>query len=438
MEAQEENTEIEIRSEEVQEIMSHVPNWMIRWGTTLVFVIVGILLFLSWMIKYPDVIKGNATITSTTPPSRIVVQHNGIIKSVLVKNGDKVRKGETLAVLQSPLDETAAEVVLLIIDSLSMHLKNEGLGPYYFPENLPSFGDIQEPFNKLRKAANDFFRLKSSSIFADRVANLSAQIKNHERLLFLFKEQKRIAEKELVNALEKRQSDSALYAKDIISKMEFFKSQSNQADKQQVLQEIKRKTVENNITKTELEKQLFELAYEHSEKLTQLKQEIQEALSLVQDHMMGWQLNYVLKAPFDGTVDFLQRFNESDYIVGGTPLLAVLPKNTELVGYVEISVRGIGKIKSGQRVNIQLANYPSYEFGQLFGEVASISEIPQNTAEHQHGGYIVQFSLPQGLTTTYKKQLELSAEMFGSAEIVTEDARVIERIFNQFKSLFDR
>jgi hypothetical protein len=32
----------------------------------------------------------------------------------------------------------------------------------------------------------------------------------------------------------------------------------------------------------------------------------------------------------------------------------------------------------------------------------------------------------------------LTAEMFGQAEIITEDARIIERIFNQFKTLFDR
>jgi multidrug resistance efflux pump len=438
MEERKENKEIEIRSEAVQEVMSHIPNWMIRWGTTLVFVVVLMLIFLSWMIKYPDVIKGNITITTETPPSRIVVQQNGIIKSVGVKNGDQVKKGQTLAVLQSQLDETAAEIVLAIIDTLKLHLKNEDLGPFYFPEELPNFGDVQEGFNKLRIAANDFFRLTSSSIYADRVAYLSAQINNHERLLLLFDQQRSIAEKELVNALEKRRSDSVLYTKDVISKMEFFKSQSNHADKQLALQEIKRKTVENNITKTELEKQLFELEYEQSEKVTVLKQEIQEALSLVKDHMMGWQLNYVLKAPFDGTTDLLHRFNENDYIAGGTPLLAVLPKNTALIGYAEISARGIGKLEKGQRVNIQLANYPAHEFGQLVGEVASISEIPQNKAEHQDGGYIVQVILPQGLITTYNKQLELRAEMFGSAEIVTEDARIIERIFNQFKSLFDR
>ena len=34
------NDNIQVRSEEVQEILSYVPNWMIRWGMTLVLVII--------------------------------------------------------------------------------------------------------------------------------------------------------------------------------------------------------------------------------------------------------------------------------------------------------------------------------------------------------------------------------------------------------------
>ena len=42
-----ENTEIELRSEEVQEILTRVPHWMIRWGTVLIFGIILMLFFTS-------------------------------------------------------------------------------------------------------------------------------------------------------------------------------------------------------------------------------------------------------------------------------------------------------------------------------------------------------------------------------------------------------
>ena len=52
----EDNTAFELRSEEVQDILTRVPHWMIRWGTVVVFGIIIMLFFVSWFVKYPDVI----------------------------------------------------------------------------------------------------------------------------------------------------------------------------------------------------------------------------------------------------------------------------------------------------------------------------------------------------------------------------------------------
>ena len=47
--------EIELRSDEVQDILSKIPNWMIRYGSTLFFALLLLVLSLSWIIKYPDI-----------------------------------------------------------------------------------------------------------------------------------------------------------------------------------------------------------------------------------------------------------------------------------------------------------------------------------------------------------------------------------------------
>ena len=53
--------EIELRSEEVQEVMSHVPVWILRWGITVLFCIVIILLIGSYLFKYPDVVEAESS-----------------------------------------------------------------------------------------------------------------------------------------------------------------------------------------------------------------------------------------------------------------------------------------------------------------------------------------------------------------------------------------
>ena len=52
----EESEHIELRSEEVQEILGHVPPGVIRWGISVISAIVILLLVASWFIKYPEII----------------------------------------------------------------------------------------------------------------------------------------------------------------------------------------------------------------------------------------------------------------------------------------------------------------------------------------------------------------------------------------------
>ena len=64
--------EIKLRSEEVQEVMSEIPPWILRRGIATLFGIVMALLTGSWFFKYPDVIRADITVTSLEPPASIV------------------------------------------------------------------------------------------------------------------------------------------------------------------------------------------------------------------------------------------------------------------------------------------------------------------------------------------------------------------------------
>ena len=41
------------------------------------------------------------------------------------------------------------------------------------------------------------------------------------------------------------------------------------------------------------------------------------------------------------------------------------------------------------------------------------------------------------METSYNKSIFFKQEMIGSADIITEDLRLIERFFSQFKSVFN-
>jgi hypothetical protein len=55
---------------------------------------------------------------------------------------------------------------------------------------------------------------------------------------------------------------------------------------------------------------------------------------------------------------------------------------------------------------------------------------------YKDGNLLLDVALSDGLQTSYKKQIIFQQEMKGSAEIVTEDLRLLERILYQFKNIF--
>jgi hypothetical protein len=53
----------ELKSDEVQELISYRPHWIIRNGNSIFLLILFLLLVFTWFIKYPDVIKGSLKLT---------------------------------------------------------------------------------------------------------------------------------------------------------------------------------------------------------------------------------------------------------------------------------------------------------------------------------------------------------------------------------------
>jgi hypothetical protein len=96
---------------------------------------------------------------------------------------------------------------------------------------------------------------------------------------------------------------------------------------------------------------------------------------------------------------------------------------------VDIPVRGMGKASVGQKVIIKLDDYHYQEFGMLEGKVQSLD--PSLNVKF----YRVMVSLPKGLKSTYQQNFTFKTEMIGSAEIVTADLRLIERVFYGFRKL---
>ena len=94
--------EIELRSEEFNEVLSAVPSWILRWGITMIACVVVILLIGSAVFKYPDIISSTVTLTGTTPVSAVVARTSGKLQELYVENNQQVAANTLLAVIENP------------------------------------------------------------------------------------------------------------------------------------------------------------------------------------------------------------------------------------------------------------------------------------------------------------------------------------------------
>lgn len=425
-----ENTEL--RSEEVQDILTQVPHWMIRWGSILFLSLIIMLLFISWFVKYPDIIISNAIITTQIPPQKEFAKLTGKFDSIFVTDNQNVFPDQTLAVIENSANYEDVYLLKSILDTVS--LKNQN---FEYPiDEMPILflGEIESTYAlfensyiayKLNKDLEPF----SNEAFANKIslAELRARLKNS-----LLQEEINRSEMEF----KKKDLDrhNVLFEKGVISvkeyenkQLEYLNAERNFKNISASISQLKEsiagaKNLSRNTTINRIR-----------EERTLLKKVIQ-SLHQLKTSIRNWELNYVLRSRIKGKVSFLNYWSKNQTVKQGDLVFTIIPlKNLEYIAKLQTPAQNSGKIEVGQKVNISLQSYPETEFGILEGNVKNISTLP-----NKEGFYIIDVSLPQELVTSYGEKLNLKQEMPGTANIITEDMRLIERFFYQLTDVFNR
>ena len=132
-----ENTlkDFELRSEEVQEILSNPPSWMIRWGITVVFLVLLLIIGTSCIVEYPDVVTSKITITTEVPVEKIEAKTSGRIIKLLIKDQEQVKHNQILAVIENTANYKDIYKLKSILDTISLQEES-----FYFPyTEMPQF-----------------------------------------------------------------------------------------------------------------------------------------------------------------------------------------------------------------------------------------------------------------------------------------------------------
>jgi HlyD family secretion protein len=163
----------------------------------------------------------------------------------------------------------------------------------------------------------------------------------------------------------------------------------------------------------QLKESLFDAAYQDTEKSNSLRSQLQSLFSQLKTEIRNWELNYALLAPIDGKITFSNYWVENQNISAGEEVFNIIPRNLKgrIIGKAMLPIARSGKVKTRQKVHIRLENFPDNEYGILQGIVRNISLVPTQTGSTAN--YTLEIDLPDGLLTTYKKELSYLPNMQG-------------------------
>lgn len=420
--------EIELRSEGVQDILTRPPHWMIRWGNTLIFIILLLILFMSYIIKYPEFVPSQVIISSINPPEKLESRINSKIETLFVKDHQKVTKGQPLLILQSTAQYQDVLKLRDIVNSMeSRQLQN-------FPLAETSgfkLGEVQGDYNAFAKALTDeqlYTRLQPYA--PDNIAAEQSLSESRNRIQAL-QQQKRLEQAKYELSKKEFDRSQQLYGQGVIS--------ASELDQERIKLLQAGQSVENiNLSISQLQEGVSGIQKTKSgvsinaqkDKVNFSSQTIQ-LFEQLRKSLNSWEQNYLFASSTDGSVSFQQYLGEHQFVKAGEVLITVMPDKPEaLIGRLTVPSTNSGKIMEGQKVLIKLDNYPFQEFGIVEGRVRNMSSVPD-----KDGNYYVDVNLPKGLTTSFNKKLIFNKELKGNAEIVTKDLRLIERFFYQFRKL---
>lgn len=425
-------------STEAQEILGRIPSWIVRWGVTVISVIFAGILIGCYFIKYPDTVEAPVEITTVNPPADLVARYDGLIDSIFVMDGQSVARGELVAVLRNAADWRDVQTVGRFLGETG-GIPNHELIMAPWLDGRYDLGELQSAFADFQSKCRDYRHYLTTDLVGRKQQLLREQIAKNREYYAKLGRQHTLLSQDLDYQLRIHNRDSLLYAESVISAADFETSSQNLLQKQNSAAGF-----DATLTSTELqiiqnEQQLVELTLQRENEVAEYERSIAQSRQQLLAQIAQWKQQYVLEAPAPGRVTLVSYWSENQHVGVGDKLASIVPDGkTEVIGRMQVPTAGFGKVKVGQTVNVKLNGYPYMEFGVLKGQIRSLSAVPEQI-QSQTGTtavYIAEVVFPDGMRTSYKKELPMIQQMDGTAEIITEDIRLISRFIQPIVSLF--
>lgn len=394
----------------------------------MVFLIVFLLLIilLGLIIKSPDIIVADVRVSSSNPPVTLKPQTSGKIHLIIDSLPNHAECGEYLAYIDNAADYKDIEKLSAILDNSDPFLTAIA----DFNASGLSLGEISSAFYDYKHALQQYRLLTNQDnkyytkikLYNKRLEYDIIDLVNIEKSLKNSEKQFQIKQRDFA-------TDSLLYISGTILENDFYSSQLDILNAERHIisgqsnVDTKLRSIHENRQQIEILKQ------EYCEQMQMQQIQVEMTYKSLCTQIRNWENKYVIKTTYTGHVELANLISDGDFVTAGEPVFNIIYNDNRYYAIAMLQTGGAGKVKIGAKVNIKLDSFPYAEYGMLHGIVKNIS---QNSIEKY---YLVYISLPNGLTSTSGMKLFFAETLYGQAEIITANRRLLYRVFNSIYKL---
>lgn len=366
---------------------------------------------------------------------------SGIVKEILVKEGESVKAGQVLMRMDALMTEADAK-------ALNAELRRKQLTLRRIDAELSG-----TPLKLGADDPHDLAREMQAHYQADRAALHAALAEEQTRLVKTREElaaAARVKEK-LVEVLPHYRQQEAAFDK--LSQQGFGGGLlASDKRRERIEKEAELSTQEHLLESArasiaQSEKKLVQLKSDYIRQLHAERNEAQGAAEKLAQEVAKQahkQALLELRAPQDGVVKEIATHTIGTVVQPGTVMITLVPKDETLLAEVWVSNEDIGFVHPGQLVKVKLAAFPFQKYGMAEGRIRYVGPDAQDEASHetakegatQFMRYKALVGLSSMKLSNDQQSFPLAAGMQASAEILLGDQTVMQYLLSPVRKAF--
>ncbi len=381
------------------------------------------------------------------------IQHleGGIVKEILVEEGEEVSKGNSLMILESTLSdadvkELQARQDFLKIQTIRLKAEIRGSGGIRFPRQLAKNNSelIQQEkalhaarrkklLNELKIADEKINQRKQEINEANaEIREIEARLKNNQNSLVLINEQVAISEDLLKDDLTNRYNHLNLLKESNLLKSRIEEDMAVLSRLAAVVLRQKSSVRDTRSLKENINLMFSQEVHTQLEERQKEFREIRERLRKAKDNLK----RTVLRSPVNGIVKKIRIVTKGGVVPPGGKVIDIIPAEGGLVVEARMPPYDIGYVSVGQKGTIKLKSSDAIRFGNVAVKVAHIS--PDTFADSDGSAYYKVILEPE---TDYFEKKSTRYNLVPGVEVVssihTGERSVLKYIFEPFLTSAD-